>query len=186
MFITDEARWRAVLENDRHWDGVFFYAVCSTGIFCRPSCPSRPPRRERVRFFDTGEQAARAGYRPCKRCRPDLACYQPDRETAVKTMEALRQHYRDPDALRQALDGLGVSRRRLMDLFRAEYGATIGTCLADLRLSRAQALLRDSDLPMLEVSAESGFPSPSTFYRVFRRKCGCAPSEYREKWRKLP
>lgn len=70
--MTDRQRWQAVLDNDRRYDGTFFYGVASTGIFCRPSCPSRPPRRDRVRFFPTADAALAAGFRPCKRCRPDL------------------------------------------------------------------------------------------------------------------
>src|SRR6266542_1649952 len=66
-------RWRAVLARDRAADGRFVYAVRSTRIYCRPSCPSRRPRRDRVTFFDTPLAAARAGYRGCRRCRPDAA-----------------------------------------------------------------------------------------------------------------
>lgn len=182
--MTDEARWQAVVDNDRRYDGIFFYAVSSTGIFCRPSCPSRPPRRDRVCFFENREQAMEAGYRPCKRCRPDLLRYQPDRETAMKAMEALRRHYREPEALRQALDGLGLSRRRLMDLFRTEYGTTMGAYLTEVRLARAQVLLLEGGLSMLAVAEEAGFGSLSAFYRAFRQKNGCSPREYRERWRK--
>lgn len=75
--MTDRQRWQAVLDNDRRYDGAFFYGVASTGIFCRPSCPSRPPRRDRVRFFPTADAALAAGFRPCKRCRPDLTDFSP-------------------------------------------------------------------------------------------------------------
>src|SRR5512143_1059118 len=69
--LNDIARWRAVLERDRSADGLFVYAVHSTGIYCRPSCPSRRPGRERVTFFDAPEDARRAGFRACRRCVPD-------------------------------------------------------------------------------------------------------------------
>src|SRR4051812_10320655 len=69
----NDARWTAVLARDRRTDGTFVYAVQSTGIYCRPSCPSRRPRRDRVRFFDAPAAAREAGFRSCKRCKPDEA-----------------------------------------------------------------------------------------------------------------
>src|SRR5919197_2292729 len=71
--LNDAARWNAVAAHDRSADGLFVYAVQSTGIYCRPSCPSRRPRRDRVRFFETPGDARLAGFRPCRRCRPDGA-----------------------------------------------------------------------------------------------------------------
>src|SRR5215813_3988473 len=70
VMVNDTQRWEAVLARDASHDGEFFYGVRSTGVFCRPSCPSRRPRRENVIFIDTAEAAARAGLRPCQRCRP--------------------------------------------------------------------------------------------------------------------
>src|SRR5438874_12173576 len=70
-FAGDEARWRAVLDREPAADGAFYYAVRSTRIYCRPTCPARRPRREHVAYFDTPEAAERAGFRPCRRCRPD-------------------------------------------------------------------------------------------------------------------
>jgi len=69
--LNDAARWNAVVDHDRDADGLFVYAVRSTGIYCRPSCPSRRPRRDRVAFFETGDAARRAGFRACLRCHPD-------------------------------------------------------------------------------------------------------------------
>src|SRR5437660_10384402 len=70
--LDDSARWQAVLAHDGHADGLFVYAVRSTAVYCRPSCASRRPRRDRVAFFDTAVDAERAGYRACRRCRPDV------------------------------------------------------------------------------------------------------------------
>ena len=71
QILNDTARWDAVLGRDRDADGRFFYAVSSTGVYCRPSCPSRRPRRDRVAFFDTSAAARDAGFRACRRCHPD-------------------------------------------------------------------------------------------------------------------
>src|SRR5512146_463358 len=73
IFSDDQAKWDAVRRRDPAADGQFLYSVLTTGVYCRPSCASRPKRRENVAFYPTAEAAERAGYRPCKRCRPDLA-----------------------------------------------------------------------------------------------------------------
>ena len=80
-----DARWKALAARDGNADGSFVYAVTSTGIYCRPSCPSRRPRADRVRFFDTGGAARREGFRPCKRCKPDIV------DVGVPGMEAVRR-----------------------------------------------------------------------------------------------
>ena len=77
QFFDDEARWRAVQARDAHADGVFWYAVRSTGVYCKPSCPSRPARRDNVSFWPTPAAAEAAGFRPCKRCRPELGAAHP-------------------------------------------------------------------------------------------------------------
>ncbi len=90
---ADDRRWTAVLARDRDADGSFVYAVTSTGVFCRPSCPSRRPGRERVRFFDTALSAERAGFRACRRCAPAGARPPPSAPTAVTRAAAhLRPH----------------------------------------------------------------------------------------------
>ena len=82
--LNIEEMWRAVLNNDKKYDGEFFYAVKSTGIFCKPSCASKTPLRENIEFFEASKAAMEAGYRACKRCRPDLICYQPISDLAEK------------------------------------------------------------------------------------------------------
>ncbi|SDM14084.1 Metal binding domain of Ada [Dendrosporobacter quercicolus] len=77
---TDDEKWEAVRQSDPGYDGVFFYGITTTGIFCRPSCRSRLPLRNNVQFFDSIEQAYAWGLRPCKRCRPDLPEYRPNRD----------------------------------------------------------------------------------------------------------
>src|SRR6516162_3376008 len=72
-FADDESRWRALVRRDRAADGAFYYSVRTTGVYCRPSCAARLPKRQNVRFYTTREQAERAGFRPCKRCRPHEA-----------------------------------------------------------------------------------------------------------------
>lgn len=96
-------------------------------------------------------------------------------------MGLLHRHFRDPAALTAGLDGLGLSRRRLTELFRQTYGTTPGACLTALRLSEACRLLRQTDLSVAHVAGEAGFESLSAFYRVFRWELGCSPGTYRTK-----
>ena len=179
--MTDDQRWQAVTANDPRFDGVFFYGVTSTGVFCRPSCPSRPPRRDRIQFFPSAQAAMAAGFRPCKRCRPDLTEFAPGRDIAGEAMGLLRCHFRDPAALTAGWNSLGLSRHRLTELFRQTYGTTPGACLTALRLVEARRLLRQTDLPVARVAGEAGFESLSAFYRAFRRELGCSPGAYRTK-----
>ncbi len=176
---TERSRWQAVLDNDAGQDGVFFYGVASTGIFCRPSCPSRPPRRDNVRFFETREEAIQAGFRPCKRCRPDLLAYAPERETARRLKALLDRRCADPAALNRELADLGLSRRRLEEIFLKTEGRTITEYLNRLRVERAKALLQT--LPVSQAAYEAGFGSLSAFYRHFRAAAGCSPAQFQKR-----
>ena len=90
--VREEARWQSVVRRDPQADGEFVYAVRTTGVYCRPSCPSRAAKRQNVEFFDTGGLAAAAGYRPCKRCRPDLPSQQQRRiELVAEACQAIEQ-----------------------------------------------------------------------------------------------
>ena len=184
--MTDRQRWQAVLDNDRRYDGAFFYGVASTGIFCRPSCPSRPPRRDRVRFFPTADAALAAGFRPCKRCRPDLTDFSPGQDVAAEAMALLHRHFRDQAALSAALNGLGLSRRRLAALFQAAYGTTLHGYLGTLRVTEACRLLRETDQPVAQIAGEAGFDSLSAFYRAFRSGTGQSPLAYRRSAHSAP
>ena len=113
--MNDSEKWRLVEANDRSGDGRFFYGVRSTGIFCRPSCASRPPRRENVVFFDTAEAAMAAGFHPCKRCRPEQMEFDPAAELAAAARAAIDLGFAEPSALKERLNGLGVTRRHLTD-----------------------------------------------------------------------
>ena len=122
-YDTDPQRWRAVTDRDHHADGVFVYAVVTTGIFCRPGCSARQPRRENVRFFDSVVEARAAGFRACLRCRPEEA---PDAGDAVLLARACALIDDAEETLSRArlAAALGVSESRLSRLFRARLGIT--------------------------------------------------------------
>ncbi|MEY8353527.1 Ada metal-binding domain-containing protein [Lachnospiraceae bacterium 54-53] len=178
--MTEEEMWRAVSENDPSYDGIFFYAVRSTGIYCRPSCRSKTPGRDKVCFFDTGKQAAEAGFRPCKRCRSDLLDYRPIKEIAGKAKELLDQSFHKRMELDRELRELGISRHRMAEIFKEEYGLKLSEYTGGLRLSEAKRLLAGSDDPIIDIAYSTGFNGLSSFYRFFKNGTGMPPARYRK------
>ncbi len=120
--MTEEEKWNAVISNDENYDGVFFCCVKSTGIFCRPSCKSKVPKRENILFADTQEEALRLGFRPCKRCRSDLVSYKPLDDTARELKDLIDDHWQHSVSMRFAIKEMGLSNQRLSDIFKQAYG----------------------------------------------------------------
>lgn len=178
--LTEEEKWKAALECDASYDGRFYYGVKTTGIFCRPSCKSKSPKRENVEFFDTAEQARESGLRPCKRCRPDLLEFHPQRENAEKIKVVYDLYYSDNDRLREELKNLGLSRNRILQLFQNQYEKTPTEYLNGLRIDNAKKLLANTLDNILQIALQSGFGSLSSFYTQFKRVTGVSPNEYRE------
>ncbi len=182
--MTLDEMWRAVCENDSAFDGVFFYAVNSTGIFCRPSCKSKVPKRENVRFFETSAQARAAGFRPCKRCRSDLADYQPMHEIAEKARALIEASFSNGRDCAAGLGQLGVSRHRLAEIFLAVHGVTPSEYAAGLRLKIAKQLLLDTGTPIVDIAYATGFGGLSSFYRFFKGRTGFSPAAFRKEHQK--
>lgn len=178
--LDDDARWRAVVACDSCADGEFFYGVKTTGIFCRPSCNSKTPLRRNVRFFDTVEEARQGGFRPCKRCRPELHEYDPGRELVGQVKRVYESHYEDIRMVKDAVAGLGVSRNHLMRLFRQHEGCTQTQYLARVQIENARKLLRETQDGILEIAMACGFASLSSFYKRFREITGTTPTAWRE------
>lgn len=160
-------------------DGKFFYGVKTTGIFCRPSCKSKSPKRENVIFFDTAAEARAWGLRPCKRCRPDLSEFQPQKEIAEKIKGIYDLYFSDYGRVQEELKKLGINRNRMSQVFYAYYGKIPAEYLNTLRITCAQNLLAHTRDSTLEIALQSGFESLSTFYTQFRRLTGASPKEYR-------
>jgi AraC family transcriptional regulator of adaptative response / methylphosphotriester-DNA alkyltransferase methyltransferase len=178
--LFDEEKWKALLECDPTYDGRFFYGVKTTGIFCRPSCKSKSPKRENVVFFDTAEEAREGGLRPCKRCRPDLLEFQPLKETAEKMKAICEQYFLEHNELKKKLSDIGLSRNRMTQVFQAQYGKTPAEYVNQLRVERCKMFLTDTRNNILQIALQSGFESLSTFYTQFRKVTGMSPKEYRE------
>ncbi len=176
--MTEKEMWEAVVHSDAGYDGRFFYAVKTTGIFCRPSCCSKPPRRENVCYFPTAEAARAVGFRPCKRCRSDLPAYEPLREIAAEAKEKIDAAVSAGDTAQ--LGDIGLTPRRLTDIFKQTYGVTPKEYADRLRRQAAERMLTRTDAQIVDIACAAGFASLATFNRFFKQRIGCTPSAYRK------
>jgi AraC family transcriptional regulator of adaptative response/methylated-DNA-[protein]-cysteine methyltransferase len=167
----------AVLRRDPAADGRFVFAVTSTGVYCRPSCPARRPRPDRIRFFADGAQARDAGYRPCRRCDPDGEVRPSDRLAQI-CCRYIEAHLDDRLTLPALGKALGASPHHLQRRFRQAIGVTPRQYAQHLRMERARQALRRSDSVTAALYA-AGFSSPAPFYREAKRRLGAAPAAYR-------
>ena len=171
------ALYSALKARDARFDGRFFTGVTSTGIYCRPVCKVKAPRRENCRFFDLAAQAESAGFRPCLRCRPELAP-QSSRWSIQDASATLAQQAArlldEPDAWGDELPTverlaarMGVSDRHVRRIFEAQFGVSPLQYLQTRRLLCAKQLLTDTDLPMTQIALTSGFASLRRFNAAF-------------------
>jgi AraC family transcriptional regulator of adaptative response / DNA-3-methyladenine glycosylase II len=183
MLPSADACYRAITRRDRRYDGRFFTAVVTTGIYCRPVCPSRTPLRRNVLFFPSAQTAAQAGFRACKRCRPDAA---PESAAWRGTQAAVQRALRLIDA--GALDRggvaalaaqVGLGERQLRRLFRRHLGETPVAVAQRRRALRARRLLEDTALPVTEVALRAGFGSIRRFNSALRAAFGAPPRALR-------
>ena len=174
---------QARLSRDPRFDGEFFLAVTTTGIYCRPVCPARPPRERNVRYFRTAAEAAQEGFRPCLRCRPESAPLSPAwRGTATtvgRALQLINEGYLNSNPLSKLADRLGVGERYLRKLFEAQLGVSPKTVAQTQRLHFAQKLLLETGMPVTDIAFASGFGSVRRFNSATRETFGCAPGELR-------
>ena len=179
--LTEAEMHQAVAACDSRFDGVFFYAVKTTGIVCRPSCRSKMPKLHNIVLFESLEAAVKQGYRFCKRCRPDLLSYNPDIDVLEKAYSVLKQEYTNPKVLAELPARLGISGSQVQRLFKKHTGRTAKTYLRKIRIDKATELLRSGSAGSLEAGLAAGFDTMSSFYEAFRRETGQTPGEYRRK-----
>lgn len=181
--LDNQEKWQAIRQRDASYDGTFWYGVRSTGIYCVPSCQSRLPGKENIVFFSTPEEAEAAGFRPCKRCRPDIAQYQPNQQFLLHVKSLIDNQFDDPMLLRETLGSLPVTVRHLNRLFKLKFHQTIHAYLMDKRLQAAAEKLCHTDESVVTIALTSGFHSMSSFYTNFKRAYGMPPQQYRQKKR---
>ena len=178
--MTEEEKYKAVESCNAHFDGSFFYGVGTTGVFCRPSCHARMPKRENIRYFDAAEDAISAGFRPCKKCRPDLLNFEPEQDLINKAKELLQRNYSCKTDLLKWARELGISEGHLIRLFKRVCGLTPIQYLIALRVEAAKERLLHSEDSILCIASETGFFSLSHFYKCFKAQTGLAPQDYRQ------
>lgn len=174
-----DPRWAALASRDSKADGAFFYGVTSTNIYCRPSCPSRRPRADRVRFFDTTTDARQAGFRPCKRCRPDtVGLAQPGVEAVRRASAYLSTHADRSVTLAQLARVAAMSPHHLQRRFKAMVGLSPREFQAAVRAGKLRTSLRDGR-DVTTAIYEAGYGSPSRVYEAAPTGKGMTPSTYR-------
>lgn len=177
-FSFDEM-WEKVMACDRKYDGLFYTAVKTTKIYCRPSCRSRKPKKINVDFYLTMAEAEEKGFRACKRCQPKTE-YSPDEELTRQVMAYLTANYRESISLQDIAAHVGMSPSYLERVFKQETSETPRACLERIRIDKAAELLKRTSLSNLEVCFETGFQSPSNFYKIFRKLKAHSPHEFRK------
>ena len=180
--MTFDEMYGAVTQNNESYDTVFFYAVKSTGIYCRPSCKSKEPKLANIEFFKTAEQARSAGYRPCKRCRS--VDYKPMKEIAEKLKNLIDDMFTEAQGLNNEMDNFGLSRKRMVEIFKEEYGVTPSSYVNDLRYKEAKKLLEQTDNEIIDIAFSVGFGSLSSFYKFFKERENISPAAYQKEQRK--
>ncbi len=176
---------RARLSRDPRFDGEFFLAVATTGIYCRPVCPARPPAEKNVTYFREAAQAARAGYRPCLRCRPEAApgsaAWAGTENTVRRALSLIHAGALNDGSVSDLADRLGVGERYLRKLFERDLGVSPLDVAQNRRLLFAKQLLAESDLSMADVAFASGFGSLRRFNSAVRESFGLTPSRLRRR-----
>jgi AraC family transcriptional regulator of adaptative response / DNA-3-methyladenine glycosylase II len=184
-----ERSYRAAESRDARFDGWFFVAVTSTGIYCRPSCPAMTPRRENVRFYRTAAAAQLAGFRACKRCRPDATPGSPEwngrRDLVGRAMRLVADGAVDRGGVEGLARRLHVSARHLHRLLTAEVGAGPLALARAQRAQTARVLIETTELPFAEVAFGAGFASIRQFNDTVREVFASSPTSLRERSRSL-
>ncbi|HYE45456.1 MAG TPA: AlkA N-terminal domain-containing protein [Caulobacter sp.] len=193
MELDHDACYRAILSRDPRFDGRIFGGVKTTGIYCRPVCPARTPKRENITFYPSAAAAEAAGFRACLRCRPetspDLGAWKGSSSTVSRALSLIEAGALDSGDVEALAGRLGVGGRQLRRLFQMHLGATPVGVAQTRRVLLAKQLIHETDLPMAQVALAAGFGSVRRFNETFqalyrrppaalrRRSAGAAPAE---------
>jgi AraC family transcriptional regulator of adaptative response/methylated-DNA-[protein]-cysteine methyltransferase len=171
-----ETAWVAFMRRDRSWDGRVIGAVSTTGVYCKPSCPARRPKREHVTFFATGEEARAAGYRPCLRCKPDEVGR--DREAVAAAVKFIEAAEETPN-LAEVAEAVGYAPHHFQRIFKRDLGVSPAEYARGLRNRRTEAALKTNGR-VTDAVYDAGYSGPSSFYSDAKERLGMTPSAWRD------
>lgn len=183
LLLSHEQCYQALHSRDARFDGRFFSAVISTGIYCRPICPVRTPKFANCRFFASAAAAEAAGFRPCMRCRPELAPgnakIDATARIAQRAASLIEEGFLNEANITQLAKQLNVTDRHLRRVFQAEFNASLIAYAQTQRLLLAKHLLTDTALPIIDVALAAGFSSVRRFNSLFKQRYRLSPSALR-------
>ena len=174
--LDPETAWTAFMRRDRSWDGRVIGAVSTTGIYCKPSCPARRPRREHVIFFASAEEASAAGYRPCLRCKPDEVGR--DREAVAAAVKYIEGAEEVP-TLAEVASAVGYAPHHFQRIFKRDLGVSPAEYARGLRNRRTETALK-SNGRVTDAVYDAGYSGPSSFYSDAKERLGMTPSAWRD------
>lgn len=184
MNMSHDMCYKAIKAQDARFDGVFFTAVKTTGIYCRSICKVPAPKSENCTFYDTAAEAESNGFRPCLRCRPELAPGYAEFEQSSELIGMVIQYFDEehykPGLIGKSADFFGITPRHLTRLFQKTLGVSAQAYLMTKRLLMAKSLLTDTSLPITEVATTVGFGSVSRFNAAFKEHYKLTPSSLRK------
>jgi AraC family transcriptional regulator of adaptative response / DNA-3-methyladenine glycosylase II len=184
MRLDPDTCYEMLLSRDRRFDGWFFVAVSSTGVYCRPVCPVRPPKQQNCHFFPSAATAEKAGFRPCMRCRPELApgngLLDISRRLATATAGLIEEGFLNAGTVEQLAKKVGVTERHLRRIFSIEFGVSIIDFAQTQRLLLAKRLLTDTALPVSNIASAAGFGSVRRLNDLFLKRYGFSPLRLRK------
>ncbi|TYP79697.1 bifunctional transcriptional activator/DNA repair enzyme AdaA [Paenibacillus methanolicus] len=181
---ASDQQWDAIIACDGASNGTFFYAVKTTRIFCRPSCKSREPKRDHVLVFDDARDAAGAGFRACKRCKP-TGERMPDQEWVHQMTDYIDAHLQEDLSLESLSQVCHGSVFHMHRTFKRLQGVTPIVYIQHRRIAEARSLLAQSGLSISEVAANVGLTNVPYFTTLFKRKTGMTPAEFRTTMQKI-
>lgn len=178
-FTSDEERWRAIDARDRSADGIFYYGVKTTGVYCRPGCSSRTPQRLNVVYFTSCGEAEAAGFRPCKRCSPHEASSREHQRKIILRACQIMEESEESIALDDLSSAVGMSASQLHRLFKDSIGVTPKEYIDVLRMRRLKNEL-NRGAPVTQAIYEAGFNSSSRFYEKSAELLGMTATRYKK------
>src|SRR6476469_4593408 len=174
--LDPDTAWAAFMRRDRSWDGRIIGAVKTTGIYCKPSCPAKRPKRENVDFFATGDEARAAGFRPCLRCKPDEVGR--DREAIAAAVKLIESAEEAP-GLAELAEAVGYAPHHFQRLFKRDLGVPPAEYARALRSRRAEQALKANNR-VTDAVYDAGYQAPSGFYDDAKERLGMTPSAWRD------